>query len=90
MIEIRRHDTGEVLYRVDADTLDGVDLREQYLFLPDADLSNRSLKGAMLDGVDLMGASLRESDLSGASLRRANLFESDLRDACSTARVWTR
>jgi len=62
MIEIKHKTTGEVLHRVDADSLQSADLR--YADLRGADLRYANLCGAYLRYADLRGA-----DLYGANLR---------------------
>lgn len=61
MIEIKRRFTGEVLRRIEADTLSG------------AYLSGADLRGADLSGADLRGAYLRGADLRGAIFCRATI-----------------
>jgi hypothetical protein len=79
--EIRRWDTGELLRRVDGDSLEGVDL--QSASLARADLRHQTLAGANLRSADLSGAFMYLTDLEGANLCEANLknarlLESDL------------
>jgi uncharacterized protein YjbI with pentapeptide repeats len=69
MIEIKHKITGEVLHRVDADSLQG------------ADLGNADLRGADLSGADLSGANLRLANLFGADLSDANLSYANLSGA---------
>lgn len=66
-MEIQHKDTGGVLWRVGADSLEGASLAR-------ADLRGAGLAGANLRGVDLRGADLRGADLHGAILTGANLW----------------
>jgi Pentapeptide repeats (8 copies) len=66
MIEIKHKETGAVLYRIDAPTLQ------------EAALSGANLRGAQLSAAVLVGADLSYADLSEAVLTGANLVEADL------------
>jgi len=74
MIEIKHKTTGEILLKVDVETLRGADLSY-------ADLSNANLSGANLHGADLSNADLRNADLSNANLRNADLSNANLSNA---------
>jgi hypothetical protein len=79
MIEIRRRERGEVLRRVDADSLCNADLSDANLM--DADLTGANLTGANLTDAHLEGAYLAGANLTDAELTRARLFAADLTDA---------
>ena len=92
MIEIRHKDTGAVLLRVEADTLEGADLSGSNLEgamlwganltganLARAVLKHASLTGALLGGADLRAARLKGADLTGALLEGVMLRDADLR-----------
>src|SRR3954470_21950035 len=67
---------GEVVLRVDGDTLVGADLSGLSLRcadLRDADLSRADLSRADLSSADLRGACLAGADLTGANLTIADL-----------------
>lgn len=66
MIEIKHKDTGEVLLRVDADTLQGANLRG-------ANLEGADLRNANLGRAHLLDADLSFADLTGAHLIQANM-----------------
>jgi hypothetical protein len=68
MIEIKHKDTGELLLRVDEETLEGADLSNTKL--AGADLTGVNLKGANLGGANLEDAELTRADLGGASYNR--------------------
>jgi hypothetical protein len=71
MIRISHRHTGRLLLRVEADSLEGADLRRASL--AQARLRGANLRGANLQDADLRGADLRGADLRGADLRGANL-----------------
>src|SRR2546425_6767476 len=94
MIEIKHKDTGAVLLRVEADTLEGADLSGSNLEgamlwganltganLARAVLKHASLTGALLGGADLRAARLKGADLTGALLEGVMLRDADLRGA---------
>jgi hypothetical protein len=66
VIEIRHRVTGEVLRRVDAETLEGSCLYR--VNLRGADLRHANLRGADLGGSDMTDADLAGADLTGANL----------------------
>ena len=81
MIEIKHKDTGKVLLRMDAATLQGADLRGAYL--SEADLTEVDLRAAMLRDTRLrdallVGTDLTEADLSGADLSGVSLADAIL------------
>jgi hypothetical protein len=81
MIEIKHKDTGEVLKRVDDETLAFTDLTGADLAFADlqwASLIDADLRSADLYGADLCGACLLYADLGEADLRCANLRQADL------------
>lgn len=73
-VEIK-DDTGEVLFRVTGNSLEGANLEGQHLWK--AQLQNVDLSGA-----NLRGADLREADLTGSRLTGVKLDEANLEDAC--------
>jgi GlpG protein len=79
MIEIRRTDSGEVMLRVERESLEGADLAGADLRA--ANLAGKSLRGARLASADLRGAFLRYADLTRADLTGADLQRSYLRHA---------
>jgi uncharacterized protein YjbI with pentapeptide repeats len=79
MIEIKHKDTGEVLKRVDDETLTFTDLAGAHL--RGADLAFVDLQWVSLIDADLRGADLYGADLCGARLLYADLGEADLRYA---------
>lgn len=89
MVVISHKDTGSVIYRVDASSLVGVNLK--FADLSHADLRGEDLKGADLEKANLTEATLTNADLTQVCLRYANLrraklsetvlFGADLRDA---------
>jgi hypothetical protein len=93
MIEIRHKKAGDVLLRVDAETLEKADLTDAWLpgaDLRGANLHQSKLTGATLDRADLTGADLRATlhgvkmawaDLRGANLEYASGPAADLRGA---------
>jgi uncharacterized protein YjbI with pentapeptide repeats len=78
-MEIRHKSSRAVLRRLDAATLEKVDLREARL--EEADLSRQSLSQADLSGAHLSGATLRRANLRRANLQRARLRQADLSQA---------
>ena len=72
MIEIKHRRTGEILKKVDANSLMRADLREANLYEAD-------LYGADLYGANLCGANLCRANLRGTDLRGANLYGTDLK-----------
>jgi uncharacterized protein YjbI with pentapeptide repeats len=94
MIEIKHRLTGEVLLRVEADTLYRVDLADVDLInanlmgvdLSEAILFGTNLSGSLLHGARILQAHLARARLVDADLRRVdftytNLGDADLRDA---------
>ena len=79
MIEIKHKISGEVLWTVEADTLERVDLQEA--ILEGADLSHMLLRNAQLQYADLSDADLSDVDLRGANLVGAHLVRTNLRNA---------
>ena len=68
-VEIKRRNTGEILYIHNGDSLAGANLRWANLYMADlsgAELRWADLRGADLRWADIRGASLSEADLSGA------------------------
>lgn len=78
MIEIARFPTGEILLRIEADSLEGIDLNEKNL--RGADLNGHNLKGANLTKASMRGADLSGCNLENANLQGAGLLLADLRD----------
>jgi hypothetical protein len=93
MVEIRHKDTGDVLLRVEADTLERANLDGANL--ESADLAGLTLRGARLHGANLSCAQLEGATLADADLRGAELFEANLRGAkmggttLSGANLWS-
>ena len=84
MIEIRHKDSGDLIRRVDGDSLAGIDFREDSLIgadLSGQDLSDALMQGADLSECDLSGANLLNAQLQDATLSRANLAGAMLRHA---------
>jgi hypothetical protein len=79
MVEIRHKDTGDVLLRLEGDTLERASLNGADLI--GADLSGLVLRGASLRGANLSHARLEEATLADADLRGAALVETNLRRA---------
>lgn len=79
MIEIRHKETGAVLHRLEADTLQGAKLAG--LNLCSADLHGANLAGADLTGVVCSGIDLRGANLAHANLSGVYLLQADLRGA---------
>ncbi|MBI3735568.1 pentapeptide repeat-containing protein [Candidatus Sumerlaeota bacterium] len=77
MIEIKRAFTGEILHRVESDSLEGANLIEANL--RGADLSETKLRGANLSRASLRAAEMHEADLENANLEGANLQLANLR-----------
>ena len=81
--------SGELLLHIDAPTLRGAQLSQQWLDFADlsgqdlqmADLSGTSLDVAQLNGADLKCATMRDTGLAGTDLRGADLSGADLTDA---------
>ena len=71
MRDIRHRETGVLLLRIDAATLEAADLRGCDLCA--ASLTDATLRRADLTGADLGGANLECADLRGAKLAGANL-----------------
>jgi len=69
-IEIKSRWTGEVLFAVKAENLQG------------ANLEGADLEGAKLQGADLQGADLEVANLQGANLEGADLRDADLDSSC--------
>jgi Pentapeptide repeats (8 copies) len=67
MVEIHHRDTGEVLLRLEGDSLAGAELPRVHLRR--ADLRGADLRAARLVLADLTDADLRGADLCGADLR---------------------
>ena len=81
MIEIKHRETGEVLLRVAADTLEAADLNHAELSgadLGDVNLAHAHMSGANLRQAYLVGADLRAANLSGANLSQALLNAANL------------
>lgn len=84
MIEIKHRITGDVLHRVEADTLVDANLWNANLWnadLQDANLRYANLRHANLQGANLRYANLRGADLWHANLRGANLWHANLQGA---------
>jgi uncharacterized protein YjbI with pentapeptide repeats len=79
MIQICNDLSGLVLVTLDAETLEGADLRG--LELIGARLPFTNLRRAVLRGADLFHADLRSANLQGADLRRASLYHARLQYA---------
>jgi|GEM_PF-1327543 len=73
-IEIKHRDSGEVLLRVESDSLVRANLAG-------ADLNGANLAGADLSGASLIDTQLRGADLSGARLVNATMPKADLTGA---------
>ena len=69
IIEIRHRHTRQLLARIAAGSLGGLNLQEQ------------NLEGANLEGAWMLATCLRRANLRGANLRRATLFQADLEGA---------
>lgn len=76
MIDIFDRKGFDRLARIEADTLQGADLRG--LDLSNANLVHLDLRDADLSGCKLVGADLRLANLSGANLSGADLSDSEL------------
>jgi Pentapeptide repeats (8 copies) len=86
-VEIRHKNTGEVLLRVEGDTLEGAYLAGANLDgagLAGQNLREAELQGASLIRSELAGARLYGADLRGTALMGANLANADL----DTASLW--
>ena len=69
MLEIKSKKTGEILAKIQADTLAGADLRDMHL--EGADLRGADLDGAHLEFADLVEADLSDAKLQGGFLHAA-------------------
>lgn len=83
-IEIKNKHTGEIIHKVEADTLRGIDL--SYGYFAYADLKNLDFAGALLKNInffnaDLSGAILKDADVSYSDFSHANMSDVDLRGA---------
>jgi hypothetical protein len=76
IIEIRHRETGAVLHRIEAHSLERASLPGTNL--SDADLTGMNLAGADLTGALFRNTTLREANLSRANLTGAYLFQTDL------------
>lgn len=76
MVEIKHKETGQVLQRIPAESLRGVDLAGAALY--SANLEQADLREANLRGASLLGAHLRRARLQNANLRNATLYSADL------------
>lgn len=81
MVEICEYNTGQVLFRTEADTLAGVTLA-------DANLTCADLRGADLSGANLWRANLLNADLTGANLCGTILLGAILWGARLTGARW--
>ncbi len=79
MIEIRRAFTGELLLNLQAESLEGAQLREANL--RGADLVETNLRRADLSGAALRAAEMNDCNLEEANLHGANLLLANLRRA---------
>jgi hypothetical protein len=80
-MQIKNRFSGEVILKLDLETLKGANLRGADLRGADlrgANLQNANLWGASLWGASLWGASLEGASLGGADLRGANLRGANL------------
>jgi hypothetical protein len=82
MIEITSRLGGEVLRRVDADTLAQADLADAHLRA--ADLRAANLAGARLIAADVSDALLMGANLAGANMQRVLLYDTNLTAATLT------
>jgi uncharacterized protein YjbI with pentapeptide repeats len=76
VIELRHKQTRRVLYRIPADSLDGVDLHRANL--DELDLRAMRLRGANLQRSNLLRADLSDAIATGADLQKAVLDEATL------------
>jgi hypothetical protein len=90
VVEIRHQDTGEVLWFVAGETLEGADLATAELTHADlrgANLHGANLHDAFLCGADLAAANLSGARMDGAMLIGANLTYADLHGAALAGAV---
>ncbi len=76
MIELRHRESRRVLFQIEGETLERVNLAGEYLIHVDfsgANLTAASLLFANLSGADMANADLRNANLRGANLTEANL-----------------
>jgi uncharacterized protein YjbI with pentapeptide repeats len=89
MIEIKHKQTGKVLLRLDAESLEGANLTSANLAganltgvkISHACLRNADLQGAMLERAELIGTCLDHANLTQASLDAADLTDASLQNA---------
>ena len=79
MDQAKAENTGELLARIEAESLACADLRD--MRLEDADLRGADLSHARMELADLVGADLSSAVLAGAYLQGAHLNNANLQNA---------